>query len=204
MVDQIGHPFGQQNDPDGPGVTIAVDAMGGDHGPAEVVPGAIDHARSHPADTVLLVGDEATIRSIAGELPANVEIVHASEVIGMDEHPALALREKKDATILVDGKDVVVTRTVRDLVAGSFLEEAPIVPVSASASLEGRGNVTRRVYPGLRHEMHNEPESPAVIGDTIGDPFKDTAGPAINPMIKVVNIIAILIAASVASHYLVH
>jgi alpha-beta hydrolase superfamily lysophospholipase len=43
----------------------------------------------------------------------------------------------------------------------------PIVPVSASASLERRGNVTRRVYPGLRHEMHNEPERDAVIGDTI-------------------------------------
>src|SRR5438034_2670189 len=101
MVDQIGHPFGQQNDPGGPGVTIAVDAMGGDHGPAEVVPGAIDHARNHPADNVLLVGDEATVRSIAGELPDNVSIVQASQVIGMDEHPALALREKKDATILV-------------------------------------------------------------------------------------------------------
>jgi alpha-beta hydrolase superfamily lysophospholipase len=43
----------------------------------------------------------------------------------------------------------------------------PIVPVSASALLERRGNVTRRVYAGLRHEMHNEPESAAVIGDTI-------------------------------------
>jgi acylglycerol lipase len=43
----------------------------------------------------------------------------------------------------------------------------PIVPVSSSASLEGRGNVTRHVYPGLRHEMHNEPEADAVIGDTI-------------------------------------
>lgn len=42
-----------------------------------------------------------------------------------------------------------------------------IVPVSASASLERRGNVTRRVYPGLRHEMHNEPERDAVISDTI-------------------------------------
>jgi len=42
-----------------------------------------------------------------------------------------------------------------------------IVPVSASATLTGRPNVTRRVYPGLRHEMHNEPDAAAVIGDTI-------------------------------------
>ena len=41
-----------------------------------------------------------------------------------------------------------------------------VVPVSSSASLEGRENVTRRVYPGLRHEMHNEPEAAAVIGDS--------------------------------------
>lgn len=43
----------------------------------------------------------------------------------------------------------------------------PIVPMSASAPLEGRPSVTRRVYPGLRHEMHNEPEAVSVIGDTI-------------------------------------
>jgi alpha-beta hydrolase superfamily lysophospholipase len=42
----------------------------------------------------------------------------------------------------------------------------PIVPVSASASLEGRENVTRHLYPGLRHETHNEPEAAAVIDDT--------------------------------------
>jgi alpha-beta hydrolase superfamily lysophospholipase len=42
-----------------------------------------------------------------------------------------------------------------------------IVPVSSSASLEGFGNVTRRVYPGLRHETHNEPVADAVIGDTL-------------------------------------
>ena len=86
---------------DGRGVTIAVDAMGGDHGPGEIVPGALDHARAFPRDRVILVGDERTIRSIAGDLPANVSIAPASEVVGMDEHPALALREKKDSTILV-------------------------------------------------------------------------------------------------------
>jgi glycerol-3-phosphate acyltransferase PlsX len=75
--------------------------MGGDHGPSEVVPGALDHARAHPEDRLILVGDQAVIRSIGGALPANVTIVHASQVIGMDEHPALALREKKDASITV-------------------------------------------------------------------------------------------------------
>jgi alpha-beta hydrolase superfamily lysophospholipase len=44
----------------------------------------------------------------------------------------------------------------------------PLVPLSSSASLERRENVTRRVYPRLRHEMHNEPEAPAVIDDTTG------------------------------------
>ena len=94
-------PAGSASD-DGRGVTIAVDAMGGDHGPSEVVPGALDHARSHPRDRVILVGDEATVRRLAGPLPSNVSIVHASEVVGMEEHePALALREKKDSSILV-------------------------------------------------------------------------------------------------------
>ena len=83
---------------DGRGVTIAVDAMGGDHGPAEVVPGALDHARENPQDRVILVGDDATIRGLAGDLPPNVSIVHASEVVDMDEHePALALRRRRTA-----------------------------------------------------------------------------------------------------------
>ena len=82
-------------------VRVAVDAMGGDHGPVEVVNGAVGWAREHPADRVILVGDEPVIRELAGELPANVSIARASQVIGMDEHPALALREKKDASILV-------------------------------------------------------------------------------------------------------
>ena len=86
---------------EGDGVRVAVDAMGGDHGPSEVVLGALDHARAYPADQVILVGDETILRGIAGELPANTSIIHSTQVVGMDEQPALALREKKDSSILV-------------------------------------------------------------------------------------------------------
>ncbi|MEO8229615.1 MAG: phosphate acyltransferase PlsX [Chloroflexota bacterium] len=84
-------------------IRLAVDAMGGDHGPEEVVHGALAYAAGHPGDDIVLVGDRDRITAIAGAaLPAaNVSVVHASQVIEMDEHPARALREKKDASILV-------------------------------------------------------------------------------------------------------
>lgn len=82
-------------------VRLAVDAMGGDHAPDEVVAGALLYAAEHPDDEVLLVGDEARVRALATAAPANVVFVHAAEHVRMEEHPALALREKKDASILV-------------------------------------------------------------------------------------------------------
>jgi len=83
------------------GVRVAVDAMGGDHGAPEIVPGSLAYARANPRDTVILVGDEPVVRELAGVLPANVRIVHAPELIGMDEHPARALVRKRDSSIVV-------------------------------------------------------------------------------------------------------
>jgi glycerol-3-phosphate acyltransferase PlsX len=98
-------------------VRVAVDAMGGDHAPQEVVIGSVDWARLHPATDVILVGDEPQITPhITGERPANVSIVQATQSVSMDEHPAAAVRSKRDASINVcmrlvkDGQaDAVVT-----------------------------------------------------------------------------------------------
>jgi len=83
-------------------VRVAVDAMGGDHAPEEVVAGAVDWAARNPDTDVLLVGDPARIEGLIGaNKPANVTIVAASESVTMEEQPALAVRRKRDASINV-------------------------------------------------------------------------------------------------------
>lgn len=83
---------------------IAVDAMGGDFAPREIVRGTVDAVRGlEGIDEYLLVGDEAAIRAElsacqAPELP-KLKILHASQVIGMDESPAQAVRTKRDSSI---------------------------------------------------------------------------------------------------------
>ncbi len=83
---------------------IAVDAMGGDHAPREIVRGALDYAASS-ADEVILVGDvprlEREIAEYTDARPSTIRLVDAPEVVEMGEHPATALRAKRRASIVV-------------------------------------------------------------------------------------------------------
>ena len=89
---------------------IAVDAMGGDFAPKEIVRGAVDAAKKYDCE-IVLIGNEQKIRTeLQGEdyEALRISIVHAAEVIGMNEHPAEAVRSKKDSSI------VVATRLVKE------------------------------------------------------------------------------------------
>jgi glycerol-3-phosphate acyltransferase PlsX len=78
-------------------VRIAVDAMGGDHAPLEVVRGA-EAALAEKVGEVVLVGDENAIAPLL-KTKAGIEIVHTSVSVGMEESPSAALRRKKDSSI---------------------------------------------------------------------------------------------------------
>ncbi len=86
-------------------MNIGLDMMGGDFSPLEVVRGLQFYLRESPAKTVLwLVGHEQQVRPLLAEhgIPAEaVRIVHASQVIEMNEHPTRALKEKQQSSIAI-------------------------------------------------------------------------------------------------------
>lgn len=84
---------------------IAVDAMGGDHAPHEIVLGALESARQVSFE-ILLVGDTEQIEALLPTRgrPANLIVHHASQVITMDDAPVMAIRRKRDSSLVVAAK----------------------------------------------------------------------------------------------------
>ena len=110
---------------------IAVDAMGGDFAPKEIVAGAILAAKRYDCE-IVLVGDQTQIQK---ELDKNypewrkstISIHHASDVVGMGEHPGVAVRRKKDSSI------VVATRLVKEGECDAVLSAGNTGAAAASA-----------------------------------------------------------------------
>ena len=84
-------------------ITIALDAMGGDHGARVVVPAALDFLGRDRECRLILVGREEVIRQYlpGGSLPDRLSLHHASQEVAMDELPSRALRGKKDSSMRV-------------------------------------------------------------------------------------------------------
>jgi glycerol-3-phosphate acyltransferase PlsX len=84
---------------------IAVDAMGGDYAPQEIVLGALESARQVSFE-ILLVGDTEQIEALLPMRgrPVNLTVYHASQVITMDDAPVMAIRRKRDSSLVVAAK----------------------------------------------------------------------------------------------------
>ena len=139
------------------------------------------------------------------------------------DHPGIMdYTEKPDYGAVVD----ICTRTsLRELmtpgllavlspiIAGFFLKAEALGAFLAGSILTGQllavmlsnaggawDNAKKYIEDGHFGGKGSDSHKAAVIGDTVGDPFKDTAGPALNPLIKVMNLVALLIAPLVVSH----
>ena len=131
---------------------IAVDAMGGDFAPLEIVLGALQAVREYKIP-VVLVGDQEKIGRIVKENHEEnnplVEIHHASEVIEMGEHPGMAFRKKKDASISVGA------RLVKDGTCGALVAPGA-TGAAVTAGLLGVGRIKGIERPAILTPIPNE------------------------------------------------
>ena len=139
---------------------IALDAMGGDHGPHEMVAGAV--AAVGEGIEVALVGDEALLSEHLRPYGIDIPIVHAPEIIAMGDDPARALREKPQASVCV------AARMVRSGGAAGFVSAGSTgAAMAAAAILVGR-------VPGVSRpaiaSIWPTPPTPTVVLDSGANP----------------------------------
>ena len=115
-----------------------------------------------------------------------------------------SLRELMTPGLLAVLSPVIVGMFLKAEALGAFLAGSILTGQLLAVMLSNSGgawdNAKKYVEEGHYGGKGSESHKAAVIGDTVGDPFKDTAGPALNPLIKVMNLVALLIAPLVVQH----
>jgi K(+)-stimulated pyrophosphate-energized sodium pump len=116
---------------------------------------------------------------------------------------AAAQRELATPALLAILAPVIVGFGINYLALGAFLAGTILTGQLLANTLSNSGgawdNAKKYIEDGNEGGKGSEAHKAAVIGDTVGDPFKDTAGPALNPMIKVMNLVSLLILPAVIS-----
>ena len=137
---------------------IAVDVMGGDFAPQELVSGAKSYLQTGGEAGLILVGDEKVINELWPDKPEQVEIFHTDEVIGMGDHPLQALRKKKNATV------AVCARLVKQGKADGFIS-AGSTGAQMAASLLELGKIPGIERPAISIMLPTAGESGALLLD---------------------------------------
>lgn len=136
---------------------IAVDVMGTDYGPQELVLGAVQAVRAYNCE-VVLVGDSEIIKKLLAEYNAaderKITVHHSSEVIHMDEHPGIAVKTKKDASI------VVATKLLRDKECDALVSSGS-TGAAVAAALFGLGRIRGIERPAIATPI------PSLTGTTV-------------------------------------
>ena len=116
---------------------------------------------------------------------------------------AASQRELATPALLAILTPVIVGFGINYLALGAFLAGTILTGQLMANTLSNSGgawdNAKKYIEDGHEGGKGSEAHKAAVIGDTVGDPFKDTAGPALNPMIKVMNLVSLLILPAVIS-----
>lgn len=116
-----------------------------------------------------------------------------------------SLRELATPAIIAVLAPVIIGFGLGPISLGAFLASVIVVGQLMANFLSNAGgawdNAKKYIEDGAEGGKGSEPHKAAVIGDTVGDPFKDTAGPALNPLIKVMNLVSLLILPAIIGFY---